>query len=244
MHKLNILVTNDDGIEANGLKILAQALSKYGNVYVSAPDKGRSAASHSIVINQGQSFEYVNKIDGVKCYKTSGTPADCVRLSTSILKEDIDIVFSGINHGLNIGTDIIYSGTVAAAREAHIEGIASVAISTDSFDIIEKELPFVLDKIFNENLYSKEYTLNINFPIKEFKESKGIVFARQGKKRFKTEFGLTEEGLYHPISEKITYDTFEETDVYLASKGYITFVPLKVEQTDYEILAKLKEKNL
>lgn len=243
MEKLNVLVANDDGINELGIKILAQALNKYANVYVCAPDTGRSAASHSIKINTPITFERVNAIDCAICYQTNGTPADCIRLATSILDVKFDLVFSGINNGLNLGTDIIYSGTVAAAREAHIAYIPSVAISVDrdSFDIAINELDNLLDLIFTKKLYSKEYTLNINFPVSEYKKSMGIKFARQGIKRFKTEFSKNTDGLYYESSNSIMYDKNEDTDVYLAAQGYITIVPIKVDQTNTNVLENFKK---
>lgn len=238
---MNFLVVNDDGYNATGIKILANALKKYGNVTVCGPESGRSASGHSIVLHGDLSFEFVEEKDGIKWYKTSGMPADCVRLCFNLLEEDFDIVFSGVNNGLNIGTDIIYSGTVAAAREAMIEFVASVAISTDfdSFDIVEKELDNVLKYIFDNKLYSKEYVLNVNFPTMEFKESNGYKFCRQGIKNFKTTFVKIENGRYINTDSDIVYDSNPDTDVYLASQGFVTFVPLKVEQTSYEHLEKL-----
>ena len=243
MSKLNILVANDDGINAIGIKLLVEKLKKYGNIYVCAPESGRSASGHSIVLHDTLSFEYVETKENVKWYKTSGMPADCVRLPIDLLDVEFDIVFSGVNNGLNIGTDIIYSGTVAAAREANIEYIPAVAISTDfdSFDIVEKELDSVLELVFNKKLYSKDYVLNINFPTSEHLQSCGIKVCKQGIKRFKTTFVLTENNRYANTDNSIIYDTREDTDVYLASQGYITLVPLKVEQTNYEAMETLKE---
>ena len=142
---LNILVVNDDGIKGRGIHILASRLKKYGNVYVVSPDRGRSAASHKVILHKPLTFEKVDVIEGANCYQTSGMPADCVRLANIILDVDFDLVFSGVNDGLNLGTDIIYSGTCAGAREGVIEGIPGVAVSTDfkSFDIVEKELGVV-----------------------------------------------------------------------------------------------------
>ena len=242
MKKLNILVANDDGINAIGIKILANALKKYGDVTVCAPDGGRSASGHSIVLHDTLGFNFVERKDDIDWYVTTGTPADCSRLAIGLIDKEFDIVFSGVNNGLNLGTDIIYSGTVAAAREAHIEFIPAVAISTDfdSFDIVYKELDMVLQKVFEEKLYSKNYVLNINFPTSDYKESLGFKYCRQGIKRFKTTFVLNDEGRYVNTDNDIVYDTREETDVYQASKGYITLVPLKVEQTCYESLAELK----
>lgn len=242
MRKLNILVANDDGINAYGIKLLANALKKYGNVTVCAPDGGRSASGHSIILHGTLGFNFVERKDDINWYVTSGTPADCVRLAVDLIDTEFDIVFSGVNNGLNLGTDIIYSGTVAAAREAQIEFLPAVAISTDfdSFDIVEKELEAVLDKVFEEKLYSKDYVLNINFPTCDYKESLGYKYCRQGIKRFKTKFVLNDEGRYINTDNDIVYDTNPDTDVYQASKGYITLVPLHVEQTCYKALKEFK----
>lgn len=240
---MNILVVNDDGIKGRGIHILASRLKKYGNVYVVSPDRGRSAASHSVILTKPLTFEKVDEIDGVTCYQTSGMPADCVRLATIILDVDFDVVFSGVNDGLNLGTDIIYSGTCAGAREAVIEGIPGVAISTDfkSFDIVEKEIDNVLELVINKKLYSKEYVLNINFPISKFTESKGIKLAKQGDKIFTSIFSEIEPNLYSVVNEEEIHDKREDTDVYLADQGYVTLVPVQVDQTNYEGLNKLKE---
>lgn len=241
MGKLNILVANDDGINAIGIKKLAYALKKYGEVTVCAPDSGRSASGHSIILHDTLAFGFVERKDDIDWYVTSGTPADCVRLAVGLIDKEFDLVFSGVNNGLNLGTDIIYSGTVAAAREAQIEFLPAVAVSTDfdSFDIVDKELDMVLEKVFSEKLYSKDYVLNINFPTCDFKESKGFKYCRQGIKRFKTKFVMNEFGRYVNTDNDIVYDTNPETDVFQASLGYITMVPLHVEQTCYKALEEL-----
>ncbi len=238
---MNILVCNDDGIDAYGIELLASRLTKYGNVYVIAPDRPRSASSHSIVLHRPIELKRVEKIPGVICYKTSGVPADCVRLATGALDVKFDIVFSGCNNGLNLGTDIIYSGTVSVAREALIEGIPGVAISTDvsCFKIVEKELDPLLELIFNKRLYSKEYALNINFPVKGYSESTGTRVCKQGDKIFTSKYSRDGE-LYIDESYPYIFDKREDTDVYLADKGYITIVPLKVDQTNLEALEKIK----
>ncbi len=240
---MNILVVNDDGIQAIGIKLLAEGLKKYGTVYVVAPDRGRSAASHSVILNKPLLFEEVNQIEGVKCYQTSGMPADCVRLANIILGVKFDVVVSGVNDGLNLGTDIIYSGTCAGAREGVIEGVPGIAISTDfkSFEIVEKELDMVLELVFNNKLYSKEYLLNINFPISQYNESKGIRVARQGDKIFTSIFTEIEPNTYSVLNEEEIHDKNPDTDVYLADMGYITLVPVQIDQTSYSHINKLKE---
>lgn len=240
---MNILVVNDDGFDSEGIKLLAIKLKKYGNVTIVGPDSHRSASSHAIKLKKNIIFKSESDIDGIKRYSVSGYPVDCVRLSTDLLGIDFDICFSGINNGLNLGTDIIYSGTVACAREAMIEGISSVAISCDidSFQIVEEEIDNVLEFIFNNKLYSKDYTLNINFPINDYKKSNGIKFANQGIKRFKSSFKNISDNIYKEDGSIIKYDTDINSDVYLASKGYITIVPLIINQTNYDILRILKD---
>lgn len=244
MNKLNILVVNDDGINAKGIKLLAGALTKYGNVIVCAPDSGRSACAHAIVLHGTLSFDFVERKDSIDWYVTDAMPADCVRLALDLLDTKFDVVFSGVNSGQNLGTDIIYSGTVSAAREAHIEYVPAVAVSTDfdAWEIVENELEYVLDMVFNKKLYSKDYVLNINFPNKPFTKSAGFATAFQGVKRFKTAFLKNNEGRYINTDSDIVYDTREGSDVYLAEKGYTTFVPLRVEQTSYDYVEEIKNK--
>ena len=244
MQKLNILVANDDGIDAIGIKLLAKALRKYGNVYVCAPNGGRSACAHAIVLHGKLSFDFKERKDDIDWYVTDAMPADCVRLANDLLNVKFDIVFSGVNNGQNLGTDIIYSGTVSVAREAHIEYIPAVAISTDfdAWEIVENELDKVLAMVFENKLYSKDYLLNINFPNKEYKKSVGYKTAIQGVKRFKTAFIKDTDGRYINTDSNIIYDERPNTDVYLASVGYTTFVPLKVEQTSYEFIDILNKK--
>lgn len=241
---MNILVVNDDGYFATGIKKLALQLKKYGNVTVCGPDRGRSASGHSILLHDPIAFKFVENKDDIDWYRTSGMPADCVRLSVALLPKKFDIVFSGINNGLNLGTDIIYSGTVAAAREANIEGIPAVAISTDfnCFDIVDKELEALLDFIFEHKLYDKTYVLNVNFPTAKFTSSIGYQVCRQGIKSFMPKFSQNQQGNFFEIASEVYYDPSEDTDVFLSNKGYITFVPLQVEQTELSQIMQLKNK--
>lgn len=241
---MNLLVVNDDGYDAVGIKKLASHLKKYGKVFVCGPDTGRSASGHSIFLHKPISFKYYGQDDGIEWYSVSGMPADCVRLAVALLPVHFDLVFSGINNGLNLGTDIIYSGTVSAAREGHIEGIPAVAISTDfnCFEIVDAELDNLLKFIFDEKLYSASYVLNVNFPTSKFSSSAGYQVCQQGVKSFMSTFSKIKDDLYVENGSVITYDEREDTDVYLSNKGYITFVPLQVEQTKIETLEELKKK--
>ena len=234
---MNILLCNDDGYKAEGIHILKKHLLKYGNVYLIAPKRHQSGASHSISLSDSLEFVEYKKDE----YYLDSTPADCVRVSV-LLNKKFDIVFSGINDGLNLGTDIIYSGTVSAAREAVISGIPGVAISTDfnSFEIADKELDHVLDLVFENKMYSKNYVLNINFPTRDFTESKGIKIAMQGEKVFETGFKY-EDGKAVPTTNVIRIAEEEENDAYLSTKGYITIVPLDIYKTNLKAFNKLKE---
>jgi 5'-nucleotidase len=239
---MNILVTNDDGIDAIGINLLATRLRKYGNVYIVAPDKAMSGASHSFHFGELTMIE-IDKISGVKCYHCNGSPVDCVRIAVSAIPVVFDVVFSGVNNGLNVGTDVLYSGTVGAAREAVIEGIPGVAISTDydSFEIVNNELDRTLAYIFKNELYSKNYVLNVNYPISGYQKSNGTAFAKQGKKIFKTLFTHIKDGIYFQSDDSIYKDTDKTTDVAKVEDGYITFTPLKIDQTSYEALEEMKK---
>ncbi len=235
---MNILVCNDDGYNAEGIKLLKRHLEKYGNVYLIGPKHHQSGASHSINIHGPLEFDKF----GPNEYYVDSSPADCVRVS-KLLNKKIDLVVSGVNDGLNLGTDVIYSGTISGAREAVIEDIPGIAISTDfgAFQIVEDELDMVLDFIFVNKLYSNEYVLNVNFPTEKHKKSKGIKIARQGVKIFDTHYKLV-DGKAHV--EYDIYKTSEEddTDVYLANEGYITIVPLGLDSTLMPKYKELKEK--
>ena len=234
---MNILVCNDDGYDALGIKILKKHLEKYGDVYLIGPKNHQSGASHSINIHGPLEFYEF----GHNEYYVDSSPADCVRVS-KLLNKKIDLVVSGVNDGLNLGTDVIYSGTISGAREAVIENIPGIAISTDfgAFKIVESEIDMLLDYIFKNKLYSNEYVLNVNFPVEKYQKSKGIRIARQGIKIFDTHYTLI-DGKAH-----VEYDIFktsdeEDTDVFLANEGYITLVPLGLDTTDKKMFEKLKK---
>ena len=127
---MNILVSNDDGIKARGLAELTKALSKKGSVYVCAPNSQRSASSHALSVNNEITMKKIDFDGATMAFEIGGTPADCVKLGLYVLRKmgiDIDIVYSGINHGGNLGTDTMYSGTVSAAAEGLFNGLPAVA---------------------------------------------------------------------------------------------------------------------
>ena len=165
---MNILITNDDGIAAQGIAVLARAAREFGTVTVIAPARQCSAMSHRITLGRPLRLEEpAFPVEGVKAYSLDGTPADCVKAALdAILPEKPDVVLSGINHGYNVGFDVVYSGTVGAAMEALMNGIPAIALSQNdvgSFDIAAQYLPQVLAELLPQAPSSREIW-NVNFP--------------------------------------------------------------------------------
>lgn len=165
---MRILITNDDGIGAQGIAVLARAAAGFGRVTVVAPARQCSAMSHRITLGRPLRLETVEfPVPGVTAYSLDGTPADCVKASLdAILPEKPDVVLSGINHGYNVGFDVVYSGTVGAAMEALMNGISAMALSQNdvgSFDIAAQYLPQVLAELLPQAPSSREIW-NVNFP--------------------------------------------------------------------------------
>ena len=175
-----ILITNDDGIDAAGIRKLAGIAQRFGEVTVVAPDSQRSAASHHCIFRSPLILkEYDFGMEGVKAYSLNGTPADCVRVGIfAAMDEKPDVVLSGINHGYNISSDIQYSGTVGAALEGAFLGVHSIAVSYDDFefnptDIIDRYLPDLLAEYMDRPLPSNKIW-NINFPSVTADECRGV----------------------------------------------------------------------
>ena len=194
-----ILLTNDDGIEAEGLLRLVKIVKDYGEVWIVAPDGERSASSHSLSLHDGMEvYPYDYPVDGVKAYTCSGTPADCVRVgSLGVMPYRPDIVISGLNKGFNAGTDIQYSGTCGAAFEASFQGYHAIAVS-EGFqgihDVTNKYIKEILDEIIDKKLKFGQIW-NVNFPNIPLDECKGILWDR------KVSTGLFYKDSYKVIEE-------------------------------------------
>lgn len=241
---MRILLTNDDGVMAEGIYVLAKKLQKNHEVIIVAPDTERSAQSHSITLFKPLVVKKI-KLDGIvgEVYSVAGTPADCVRAGMEALaKKSIDIVCSGINIGLNSGMDILYSGTVSAAIEASIYNIPSIAVSTEYIDgevnftlageegvkIIEKAIP----EILGSNL-----VLNVNIPYKE-KNVKGVKVCKVGDP-IHDYYILGENGngdQYIKTNGRKKVEFKKDTDRYFLKKGYVTVTPLHYDLTNFESL--------
>ncbi|AEX85138.1 stationary phase survival protein SurE [Marinitoga sp. 1135] len=248
---MNILVTNDDGIMAPGIYILKKHLEKKHNVYVVAPDVERSATGHAITIRNPLWAKKIYSNDEFLGYAVNGTPADCVKLGLDAIFKDvkIDMVISGINKGPNLGTDLLYSGTVSGALEGAMNEIPSIAISTSDYQNpnYETAAKFILDFLDKCSLDIPEFTaLNINVPSVEYSELKGFKITRQSRRRYKDYFEARKDPFgntyYWMLGEIIEDDNEPDSDYYVLKENYVSITPIKSFLTDFEFLNSLKEK--
>ena len=249
---MNILVANDDGIEARGIKELLKALSAKASVYVCAPDGQRSASGHGITVSTHITAKEVEFEGAQLALKLSGTPADCVKLGMKILADrgiDIDMVFSGINHGGNLGTDVLYSGTVSAAIEGSICGVPSVAVSVNSHEAQHFEYAChlaveALEK--SKGRISPDTVLNINTPNLPREEIKGLKYTTLGNREYKEFFKPVDIGdgikAYRYTGEPVVYEGLPDTiDVIAMQEGYATITPVHRDLTDYKMIEEIKK---
>jgi 5'/3'-nucleotidase len=255
--KLNILVSNDDGIEADGLQKLVAELKKFANVYVCAPRRQQSAVGHSITVFYPlRAFEY--KKDGeLFGIAVEGTPADAVKLGVLIFFKDIkfDLVVSGINHGANHAINIIYSGTVSAATEGTTLDIPSVAVSLATFEEVdftyaaEATAKILHDILINKAIkLSPKTLLNINFPAVPKEEIKGIKITKQGKSNWNDSYEVRSDPNgrdYYWLTGKMNItDKSDEADIIAVKNSYISITPLQYDLTDYKMIEEIKKWDL
>lgn len=236
---MKILVTNDDGYKAKGIKLLEEKLKKYGELYIVAPDKHMSGASVSRAF--WEKMRVYQHEDNV--YSVDGTPADAVALALHGLNIRPDVVISGINNGFNVGADTVYSGTVGAAMEALKAHIPAIAFSADwdHFEQAEKDFDKVMDFIIKKQLISDRYMLNVNFPSRDFKKSKGIMITDLGFRP--TEHYFISDGEFYITKRSfVEFKFVEETDLYAINNGYISITPLKFANSTQQGLKELRKK--
>jgi 5'-nucleotidase len=240
---MNILVTNDDGIYSRGISLLVEAAREFGDVYVVAPSSQQSAVSQGLTIHEPLQIERLEHLyEGLTSYSISGKPADCIKVALEYLHFPIDLVFSGVNDGPNLGTDILYSGTVAAASEASIFNIPSVAFSTDfgCFSIVEEELVSTIDYILRLQMPTPGRIVNVNFPLNKYSKSKGFRLTTQGMRIFSAKY-RHDEGKYWQEGNWVDVQNEKNTDVTAVTEGYISITPLGTDRTDHELLRAWKE---
>ena len=239
---MKILVCNDDGINAEGIKILATWAKKLGEVTVSAPKVQQSAKSHAINIHEGPiEVRKVPYIDGVTAYEVNSTPVDSVRFGTLGLNAKYDLILSGVNRGFNMGEDILYSGTAANIFEASLRDCKGIAFSTDptSFAEAEKWLDKIWDYFVTNDLLAHNGIYNVNIPL----DAKGIKWTKQGGAYFTDEFIEVGQGLYsqegysvYQHGENFTLDT----DAVM--NGYVSITPLSTRRDNLAVFEKLAKK--
>jgi 5'-nucleotidase len=250
-----ILITNDDGINAPGIRTLIDVMSELGKVVVVAPDSPQSAMGHAITINNTL---YINKISKenatIEEYSCSGTPVDCVKIAVNeILKQKPDLCVSGINHGSNSSINVIYSGTMSAAVEGGIEGIPSIGFSLLDYNWNADFEPVknAIRKIASEVLKNKlpdGVVLNVNFPKLKEHEFKGTRVCRQAKAIWQERFDKRQTPIgkdyYWLTGEFINLDKGEDTDEWALANGYISIVPVQFDLTAHHAIQTLNTWNL
>ena len=244
-----ILVTNDDGITAPGMRTLISVMRDIGDVVVVAPDGPQSGMGHAITVNDTLYIEKVD-IDGKQPeYSCSGTPADCVKLAVrEILDRKPDICVSGINHGSNSSINVIYSGTMSAALEAGIEGIPAIGFSLLDYNWnanFEHCKPFVetITRQVLENGLPDGVVLNVNLPKLEDKEIKGIKVCRQARANWVEEFDKRTNPMgrdYYWLAGKfVNMDEGEDTDEWALANGYVSLVPVQFDLTAHHAMQNI-----
>ncbi|MEM8830215.1 MAG: 5'/3'-nucleotidase SurE [Cyanobacteria bacterium P01_G01_bin.19] len=260
-----ILISNDDGIFALGVRALANTLVRAGHqVTVVCPDRERSATGHGLTLHQPIRAKKVDSVfdERAIAWSCSGTPADCVKFALSaVLETPPDFVFSGINHGPNLGTDVLYSGTVSAAMEGVLEGIPSVAFSLASFSTMDfqpaADFALKLLQKLSEIDYPKPPLLSVNIPPVATSEIAGVAVTRQGLRRYIEKFskrfdprgksyywleGEIIEDIEQP--EDINLPPHILTDVQAIRDRFVTITPLQYNLTDAEIVKHLYGRDL
>ncbi|KXG74229.1 5'-nucleotidase SurE [Fervidicola ferrireducens] len=248
---MNILITNDDGIYAEGLLMLAREISKIAKVTVVAPDRERSATAHAITMHKPLRVEKAELRNcSVESWMVNGTPSDCVKLALDALLNDApDLVLSGINRGPNLGTDVIYSGTVSAAIEAAIYGIPAVAVSVAAYENVSYEYPaqFVrkLCEVLKEKQFPKDTLLNVNIPPLDAEDIAGVLITRLGNRKYKNCFDRRQDPrgkTYYWLAGEVVEDLEDETsDVWAIKNNYISITPIHFDLTNYEVIDSIKK---
>jgi 5'-nucleotidase len=255
MKKPLILVTNDDGISAPGIRTLIAVMQEIGTVFVVAPDSPQSAMGHAITINSTLSVNKISAPDAIVTeYSCSGTPVDCVKIAVNeILHQKPDLCVSGVNHGSNSSINVIYSGTMSAAVEAGIEGIPAIGFSLSDYGWnadFETFKPFI-KKIALEVLQNglqEGVVLNVNFPKRTSDTLQGIKICRQAKAMWQEKFDKRISPMgkeyYWLTGEFINQDKGEDTDEWALANGYISIVPVQFDLTAHHAIQTLNSWNL
>lgn len=246
-----ILVTNDDGITAPGIRSLVNAVKDLGDVVVVAPDKPQSGMGHAITIGVPLRLNKVNGLfEDAEAWQTNGTPVDCVKLAVDkILHRKPDICLSGINHGANHSINVIYSGTMSAAMEASIESIPSIGFSLLDYSI---EADFTASEFYVHKIVEsvmgkkpeKHFLLNVNIPKGPLEVIQGLKVCRQAYAKYDEDFDerLDPNGrkYFWLTGEFKNFDAGDDTDVWALEHNYVSVVPVQFDLTNYKLKKELE----
>lgn len=247
-----ILITNDDGVSAPGIRFLIEAMKPLGEVVVVAPAGPQSGMGHAITISKPLRLDAVDLYPGIKAYQASGTPVDCVKLAVDvILHRKPDLLVSGINHGSNSSINVIYSGTMSAAVEGGIEGIHSIGFSLcdykydANFKPTEKYVQAIAKNVLANGL-PKGTLLNVNFPkVDNGDEIKGVKICRQCNAKWQENFDERKDpggrSYYWLTGKFINNDEGEDTDEWALANNYVSVVPTQFDLTAHTAIANLKK---
>ena len=252
MSKPLILVSNDDGITSKGIRILVSIMKKLGEVVVVAPDSPQSGMGHAITIGETLRLTEEEIFEDVKAYKSSGTPADCVKLAKHYVLKDRtpDLVVSGINHGSNTSISVLYSGTMSAAIEGALEGLPSIGFSLCDFSSkadfshVEVWVEKIARQVL-ENGIAKGVALNVNFPPKRNEPIQGVKICRQADAKWQEEFAER----FDPNGRKyfwmagnfVNFDKGEDNDEWAIANNYVSIVPCQYDLTAHHAISQINK---
>lgn len=247
-----ILVTNDDGVTAPGIRALVEAVKDLGRVIVVAPDSPQSGMGHAITIGHPLRLDKVSVFEdlGVEAYQCSGTPVDCVKLARDkVLQRKPDLCVSGINHGSNASINVIYSGTMSAAMEAAIEGIPSVGFSLldykfdADFSVAKKVAANIAGRMLAQEM-PEHLLLNVNIPVLPLADFKGLKVSRQAYAKWAENFDhrIDPRGkdYYWMTGQFVNMDSDGGTDIEALQNGYASVVPVRFDLTDTKMKSWLE----
>ena len=247
-----ILVTNDDGINAKGLKALIDVVKPLGKLVVVAPEDSNSGMSHAITVKIPIRVSHISDNGDVSLYRCSGTPVDCVKVAINqLLDRKPDLLVAGINHGSNAGISVVYSGTMAAAIEGCINDITSLGLSlmdhskNADFTLASRYAKKIITNVLNKKI-PENTCLNVNFPVFPIDEIKGVKICRQTRGVWKEEYDKRQDprnrNYYWLTGQFINFESDnEDTDEWALRNKYISIVPVKVDFTSYETIDRLKK---
>ena len=246
-----ILVTNDDGVTAPGIRNLVDAVKDLGKIVVVAPDKPQSGMGHAITIGQPLRLTAVQYFEDIEAYQCTGTPVDCVKLAVDkVLHRKPDLCISGINHGANHSINVIYSGTMSAAVEAAIESIPSIGFSLldhsieANFEGARQYARLIVQQILKKKV-DKHTVLNVNIPAIEASLIKGVRICRQAYAKYEEDFVERNDPngrkYYWLTGEFVNFDKGKDTDVWALENNYVSLVPVQFDLTNYVLKDKLQK---